>query len=81
MDFIIEEGGVTPIEVKSHMDPRRVERSLRSFIGSYEPGRAYVVGLRGDAGKTMVDGCEVVFTDLPGLWEGLRGIDLSSAGE
>lgn len=77
VDFVIEEKEVIPIEVKSHIDPRRVEKSLRSFIGSYEPSRAYVVGLRGTSGETEVNKCQVVFTDLPGLWEYMMGIDFS----
>ncbi len=77
VDFVIDEAGIIPIEVKSHMDPRRVKKSLRSFIESYEPQRAYVVGLRGTAGETEVNKCKVVYTDLPGLWEHLKGIDFS----
>ena len=77
VDFIIDEEDVIPIEVKSHMDPRRVKKSLRSFIESYEPQRAYVVGLRGTSGETEVNTCKVIFTDLPGLWEHLTGIDFS----
>ena len=77
VDFVIDEAGIIPIEVKSHMDPRRIGKSLRSFIESYEPQRAYVVGLKGTSGETQVNTCKVVFTDLPGLWEHLTGIDLS----
>ena len=79
VDFVIEDEEVIPIEVKSHMDPRKVERSLRSFIESYEPDRAYVIGSRGRPGETEVNGCRVVFTDLPGLWEHMKGIDFTGA--
>ncbi len=77
VDFIIDEEEIIPIEVKSHMDPRRVEKGLRSFIESYEPERAYVVGLRGTSGEREVKRCKVVYTDLPGLWEHLVDIDFS----
>ena len=77
VDFVIDEAGIIPIEVKSHIDPRRVERSLRSFIDSYKPERAYIVGRRGTSGETEIGTCKVVFTDLPGLWENLKGIDFS----
>ncbi len=81
VDFVIEEEDVVPIEVKSHTNPRRVEKGLRSFIESYKPERAYVIGLRGTSGESEVGRCRVVFTDLPGLWEHMMDIDFSGTSE
>jgi predicted AAA+ superfamily ATPase len=75
VDFVLDEDEIVPIEVKSHIDSRKVERSLRSFIDSYGPTRAFIVGMRGRTGEAEVNGCQVIYTDLPGLWEWLKGID------
>jgi predicted AAA+ superfamily ATPase len=80
VDFVIDEDEVIPIEVKSLIDKRKVERSLRSFIDTYGPTRAYMVGIRGQSGEVEVNGCRVVYTDLPGLWEHLKGTDFSIRG-
>jgi predicted AAA+ superfamily ATPase len=76
VDFVIDDGEVIPIEVKSNVDLRKVERSMRSFIRTYKPARAFMVGLRGKYGEVEVDGCNVVYTDVPGLWEHMGGKDL-----
>lgn len=81
VDFVIDEGDIIPIEVKSFTDVRKVERSMRSFIDAYGPTRAFMVGLRGNYGETEVNGCKVVHTDLPGLWEHLADVDLKGTGK
>jgi predicted AAA+ superfamily ATPase len=74
VDFVVEQGlRFTPIEVKLHIDPRKVERGLRSFIDHYGPKEAFVVGLHGKTGKRRVQGCTVRFTAVSGLWSGLKG--------
>jgi predicted AAA+ superfamily ATPase len=73
VDFVVERGTeVVPVEAKLKLD-RRVGSGLRSFIRHYHPGRAVVVGLRGDEASREVDGCEVRFLRVPGLWEELTG--------
>ena len=72
LDFIVErKGGIIPVEVKLKALPGKIERSLRSFISTYEPEMAVVVSYRGETGTTRVGGCEVVFVDIPGLWKTL----------
>jgi len=52
----------------------RCSRSgLRSFIGHYAPDTAIVVGLRGEEGSKVVDGCDVKFLRVAGLWRELTG--------
>ncbi len=66
VDFVIEkeDGKPVPIEAKLDSEPGRIERSLHSFIDTYEPEMALVVTYKGrDKGETNVNGCRVVFTD------------------
>ncbi len=77
VDFVLDEDDIVPIEVKSHIDNRKVERSLRSFIDTYAPEKAFMVGMRGQPGESQVNGCTVIYTDLPGLWERLKGVDFN----
>jgi predicted AAA+ superfamily ATPase len=68
VDFIVEvEGRVVPIEVKLGGGQGRVPRSLRSFIRTYGPDRAFVVSYRTEETRTSVEGCTVVHTDIVGL--------------
>lgn len=65
VDFIIEkDNNIIPIEVKIHASVGKIERSLRSFIHIYEPKKAFIVTLDGEKGKTIIDGCEVIYTDM-----------------
>jgi len=74
VDFIVEKNdAVIPVEVKTSSSPGRIERSLRSFISSYKPKLAVIVFYEGTCGDCMVDGCKVVFTDIPGLQAALNG--------
>jgi predicted AAA+ superfamily ATPase len=68
VDFVIEKNGVLiPIEVKISANAETVGRSLRSFISEYSPKIAIVVSYKGSNGETRINGCKVVFTDVPGL--------------
>ncbi len=73
VDFVVERGGeVVPIEVKLNVG-RKVGTGLRSFIGRYTPETAIVVGLKGDEGSRVVDGCEVRFLRVASLWREMTG--------
>ncbi len=73
VDFVVRRGGeAVPVEAKLRLDGR-VGSGLRSFIGTYRPDKAFVVGLRGDEASREVQGCEVRFLRIPGLWEELTG--------
>jgi predicted AAA+ superfamily ATPase len=73
VDFVVERGReVVPIEVKLHVG-RKVGSGLRSFIGRYAPETAIVVGLKGDEGSRVVDGCDVQFLRIAGLWRAMTG--------
>ena len=65
VDFVVD--GPVPIEVKTTSSSLKIERSLRSFIASYRPKLAVVVFYDWKPGECMVDGCRVIFTDVPGL--------------
>jgi len=70
VDFVIEKDNeIIPIEVKISVDPKNVERSLRSFIISYKPKKAIVIFYKGTKGSLDVNGCKVVFTDMVGMKE------------
>ena len=73
VDFVVEtEGKIVPVEVKINANTSRIERGLRSFIEKYEPERAFVVSYKGDKGIVDMNGTEIVFTDILGLWDMLR---------
>ena len=73
VDFVVERGGnVMPIEVKLQA-VRKVGSGLRSFIGRYAPDTGIVVGLKGEEGSKVVDGCDVRFLRVAGLWRELTG--------
>ena len=65
VDFIIEkENNIIPIEVKIQSKIGKIERSLRSFIETYKPKTAFIVTLKGEKGKTKINGCDVVYTGI-----------------
>ncbi len=65
VDFIIEkENNIIPIEVKIQSKIGKIERSLRSFIETYKPKTAFIVMLKGEKGKTKINGCDVVYTGI-----------------
>jgi hypothetical protein len=67
VDFVLDlADGPVPIEVKTRSSGK-IERSLRSFISAYKPKLAVVVFYEGSPGEYKVEGCRVVFTDVPGL--------------
>lgn len=75
VDFVVEQNEeVIPIEVKLKAGPNRIERSLRSFITTYEPKRAIVVMYKGKKGETQVNNCKVSFIDIMGLWDIFKNI-------
>ncbi len=70
VDFLIEkENIVIPIEVKINAEVGNIKRSLRSFIDYYKPEKAIVVAYKCKKGEMKVEGCTVIFTDVPGMRE------------
>jgi predicted AAA+ superfamily ATPase len=68
VDFVVETGGeVIPIEAKLKVAPGRVGRGLSSFISTYGPSRALVVGYRVERGSMRSKGARVEFTDVAGM--------------
>ncbi len=65
VDFILEDGLETiPIEVKINAKPNKVEKSLKSFIETYNPKKAFVITYKGKKGEIKVGNCKVVFTNI-----------------
>jgi predicted AAA+ superfamily ATPase len=72
VDFVLDiPEAPIPIEVKLKPRPGRISRGLRSFIRTYEPKVAYVVGHEMESGLSNFDGCAVHYCDTLGLWESL----------
>jgi len=72
VDFVLEvDGGTIPIEAKLKVVPRRVHRGLTSFISTYRPSRAFVVGYQVEKGSRTVKGARVEYTDIAGLRDAL----------
>ncbi len=73
VDFVLD-GSDPPVAIEVKVRPRtgRISRSLRSFISSYHPKRAYVVGHDVEPGKTELDGCLITYCDVVGLWDELE---------
>ncbi len=64
VDFVIEtETGITPIEIKINKSPGKIERSLRSFIDTYNPRRAFIITYLGQKGTMTLGDCKITFTD------------------
>jgi len=72
VDFIVEKDArIIPVEVKLRANPSKIGRSLRSFIATYGPENAMIVGY-GSSGTPMTqknNGCTVHYVDIPGLWK------------
>ncbi len=66
VDFIVESENneMIPIEVKIQTEVGKIEKSLRAFIDYYNPKKAIIVSLKGREGKTEINGCEVIYTDI-----------------
>jgi len=65
VDFIIEKDKeIIPIEVKINAHAIKVEKSLRAFIESYKPKRAFIVTYKGEKGKRKINNCDVFFIDV-----------------
>lgn len=65
VDFIIElENNIIPVEVKTRTEVGKIEKSLRAFIDSYKPNKAVIVSLKGKKGKTKINGCNIIYTDI-----------------
>ena len=72
VDLVVgTDGGVVPIEVKLRADSGRTTRGLRSFLSTYRPGQAFVVGYRAEEGESVLSDTTVAFTDIAGLTRGL----------
>ncbi len=73
VDFIVEkDSNVIPIEVKLRATPEKVERGLRSFIEKYSPETAVVISYSGEKGERKINGTNVLFEDIWGLWNLLK---------
>lgn len=73
VDFVVEkEGEIIPIEAKINAEPKRIERSMRSFIETYGPKKALVVAYKGWKGRMNVNGCDLVFTNVLEMREFLK---------
>ena len=65
VDLVIEKNNeLIAIEVKLTAKPTTIEKSLRSFINTYAPKRAFVVFYNGDKGTITIEGCVVHFVDV-----------------
>ena len=65
VDLVIEKNNeLIAIEVKLTAKPTTIEKSLRSFIKTYAPKRAFVVFYNGDKGTITIEGCVVHFVDV-----------------
>ncbi|MFH0817207.1 MAG: ATP-binding protein, partial [Candidatus Micrarchaeota archaeon] len=70
VDFVVEKGSeIIPIEIKLSARQNEIERSLRTFIEEYEPKKAMVVSYKASKNSVKLNGCEVFFTDVPGMAE------------
>ncbi len=77
VDFVLDEPEAPiPVEVKLRPRTGRISRSLRSFIRTYEPEEAYIVGHEVEAGNTILEGCKVTYCDITGLWDSLAREEL-----
>ncbi len=69
VDFIVEKDGIViPIEVKLKATTEKVERGLRSFIEKYSPETAVVISYSGERCERNINGTNVLFEDIWGLW-------------
>jgi predicted AAA+ superfamily ATPase len=65
VDFVVEsENNIIPVEVKTRAEVGKIEKSLRAFIHFYKPDKAIIVSLKGKKGKTKINGCNVIYTDI-----------------
>jgi len=72
VDFILDmPEAPIPVEVKLRTRTGRISRSLRSFIRTYEPEKAYVVGHEVETGTSILEGCQITYCDIMGLWDSL----------
>ncbi len=68
VDFVLEvDNQIIPIEVKSSGMAGSITKSLRSFIETYEPEKAFVVFYKGEKMTKHINGCQVIYTDVPSL--------------
>ena len=68
VDFVVEKGKeAIPIEAKLNAEPKKIGRSLRSFIRTYDPKKAVVVFYRGKKGKVRLGDCEILYVDTLGI--------------
>lgn len=62
VDFVVEhDNEIIPIEVKLKADPRKIKRSLRSFIELYNPKKALVVSYKPVNAQKKLENCTVYF--------------------
>jgi predicted AAA+ superfamily ATPase len=72
VDFVVETGtGITPVEAEMRVVPGRMTKGFRSFITTFRPKRAYMVGYSAEQETRRVDGTQVTFTDVDGLRKGI----------
>ncbi|MEK6927234.1 MAG: ATP-binding protein [Nanoarchaeota archaeon] len=75
VDFVIEKDSeIIPIEVKLNASPEKIETGMRSFIEEYKPKKAFVFSHNGQSGKSKVNGCEIIFTNIFDLESHLKNL-------
>jgi predicted AAA+ superfamily ATPase len=77
VDFVIEKNGeIIPVGVKLRAEPKKIERSLRSFIEYYKPRNALIVSYKTieSAVENVVDenGCKTRFVNTKQMFEFLQ---------
>lgn len=64
VDFVLEKNGaIIPIEVKSNLISKRIRRSFRNFLESYNPGNGYVLSFNFND-KMKIGKCFVYFKGI-----------------
>lgn len=73
VDVIVRKGNeAIPIEVKLSAGSE-IERSMRSFIGTYRPKRGFIVFKNGEKGERRIDACTINFVNVKDLLSKLGG--------
>ena len=68
VDFVLEvDGAIVPVEVKLRVAKGRVKRGFASFLSTYQPSSAFIVGYQVEKGVKRMKGARVEFTDIAGL--------------
>jgi len=75
VDFVIESGkNIIPIEAKVSAIQEH-KRSLASFIKTYNPGKAIIVGYNIEEKIVNLNGCKIIYTNLINFNNHLKFVD------